>query len=169
MSTARKSLTSVCALAMALILAFGLSSFATSSTALADSTTSHTITINEPSGQKATHTYEAYQVFSGTYDSSSKQLQSITWGSGVNGDELLTALKADDTIGSVFADANDAATAAAAMAKLTDSQTAAMAKVVAQHLSSTKATSSDKKVTVTGDGYYFLKDVTEQDNIGSDT
>lgn len=169
MSTARKSLTSVCALAMALILAFGLSSFATSSTALADSTTSHTITINEPSGQKATHTYEAYQVFSGTYDSSNKQLQSITWGSGVNGDELLTALKADGTIGSVFADANDAATAAAAMAKLTDSQTAAMAKVVAQHLSSTKATSSDKKVTVTGDGYYFLKDVTEQDNIGSDT
>ncbi|MGI6535282.1 MAG: SpaA isopeptide-forming pilin-related protein [Eggerthellaceae bacterium] len=169
MSTARKSLASVFALAMALILVIGLAPFATSSTALADTTTSHTITINEPTGQKATHTYEAYQVFSGTYDSTSKQLQSITWGNGVDGDALLAALKADSTLGSAFADATDAPTAAAAMAKLTDSQTAAMAKIVAQHLGTTKATSADNKVTVTGDGYYFLKDVTEEANIGSDT
>ncbi len=154
---------------MSAILAIAMAVVLTPAAALADTTTSHTITINEPSGQKATHTYEAYQVFSGTYDSTSKQLQGITWGSGVNGDELLNALKADSTLGSVFADATDAPTAAAAMSKLTDSQTAAMAKIVAQHLSSTKATSASNKVTVTGDGYYFLKDVTEQANIGSDT
>jgi len=131
--------------------------------------TTHTITINEPSGHTATHTYEAYQVFSGNYDSTSKQLQHISWGSGVNGENLLAALKADANLKSVFAGATDAPTAAAAMSKLNAEQTAAMAKVVANNLAETKATSADGKVTVTGDGYYFLKDVTDQANIGSDT
>ena len=40
----------------------------------------HTITIKEPSGNQASHEYEAYQVFTGTYDSTSKQLESIGFG-----------------------------------------------------------------------------------------
>lgn len=157
----KSALSAILAIAMAMVL--------TPAAALADTTTSHTITINEPSGQGATHTYEAYQVFSGTYDSTSKQLQGITWGSGVNGTDLLNALKADTTLGSKFANATDAPTAAAAMSSLDANETAAMAKIVASHLTETKATSANGKVTVTGDGYYFLKDVTQQANIGSDT
>ena len=51
---------------------------------------------------KAGHTYEAYQIFAGTVASDAEQegnetgpmLGNITWGTGVNGDELLVALKA---------------------------------------------------------------------------
>lgn len=129
--------------------------------AFADATTPHTITVSEPGGQVDTHSYEAYQVFTGTYDAGSKQLQGITWGSGVNGDALLAALKADPTIGSKFTNATDAVTAAAAMSGITDksSEADALAKVVAANLSSTKVSSSNGKIEVVGDGYYFIKDV----------
>ncbi len=131
--------------------------------AFADTTTPHTITVSEPSGQVDTHSYEAYQVFTGTYDSGSKQLQNITWGSGVNGDALLAALKNDATIGSKFTSATDAVTAAAAMSGITDksADAEALAKVIAANLSTTKVASNNGEIAVTGDGYYFIKDVTE--------
>ena len=88
--------------ALALLAVFLLAVALVPAAAFADTTTPHTITVSEPSGQVDTHSYEAYQVFTGTYDSASKQLQGITWGSGVDGDALLAALKADATIGSKF-------------------------------------------------------------------
>ena len=129
----------------------------------------HTITIKEPSGNQASHEYEAYQVFTGTYDSTSKQLESIGWGSGVDDDTvLLKDLKADTTIGHYFTDATDAATAAAAMADVTSGSTdaEALAKVVAKHLSSTKYSTKvnhkeSDEIAVDSDGYYFIKDVTD--------
>ncbi|KXB61745.1 isopeptide-forming domain-containing fimbrial protein [Olsenella sp. DNF00959] len=161
----RKRLTGVFAVVAAVVMALAL----VPASAFADATTLHTVTVSEPSGQVDTHSYEAYQVFTGTYDSASKQLQNITWGSGVNGDALLAALKADPVIGSKFADATDAVTAAAAMSGITDKSTdaEALAKVIAANLSTTKFASDNGSIDVVGDGYYFIKDVTE--SLTSDT
>lgn len=71
----------------------------------ADGTT-YTITVNDT---KAGHTYGAYQIFSG--DLSDGVLSNIEWGTGVNGTELLSALKAAD------ATAYDGCTTAAEVAK----------------------------------------------------
>lgn len=129
---------------------------------------SHTITIKEPSGNQASHEYEAYQVFTGTYNSNSKQLEGIVWGSGVDGNALLTDLKADTTIGHYFTAATDAPTAAAAMADMKSGSTdaEALAKVVAKHLTTTKYSTKvnnkeSDEITVDADGYYFVKDVTD--------
>ena len=67
----------------------------------------YSITINN---DKAGHTYEAYQIFAGDVSSDEAQegnaegpiLSNITWGSGVDAnqlEELLAALKADETGG----------------------------------------------------------------------
>lgn len=120
---------------------------------------SHTITIKEPSGNQASHEYEAYQVFTGTYNSNSKQLEGIVWGSGVDGNALLTDLKADTTIGHYFTAATDAPTAAAAMADMKSGSTdaEALAKVVAKHLTTTKYSTKvnnkeSDEITVDADG-----------------
>lgn len=140
--------------AVAMVLALAPTAYAS---------TPHTITINEPDGQKASHTYEAYQVFTGTYDNNSKQLTGIKWGSGVDGDALLADLKADSTVKKYFDQANDAPTAAAAMADITSrsADAEALAKVVAKHLTTTKYNMDGGKITVDADGYYFIKDVTK--------
>jgi hypothetical protein len=156
-----KMLTGIVAALASVAMAFALAPAAFAAT-------SHTITINEPDGQQASHTYEAYQVFKGTYDGNSKQLTGITWGSGVDGNALLTDLKADSTIGKYFDKATDAPTAAAAMADITSSSAdaEALAKVVAKHLTTTNYSTvlngeKTNTITVDADGYYFIKDVTE--------
>jgi fimbrial isopeptide formation D2 family protein/LPXTG-motif cell wall-anchored protein len=168
MSTTSKTLARFVAAIAAFVAVFALGT-ALSQAPAAYAETTHDITITEPSGQVDTHAYDAYQVFAGTYDSESKQLQGITWGSGVDGAALLMALQSDPTIGSLFANATDAPTTAAAMAKITDksAEAEALAKVVGGNLTDTKASSSNGTVTVSGDGYYFIKDVSEE--LTSDT
>lgn len=169
MSTMSKALARTFAAFAAAVAVFALGMALAYAPAAAYAETTHDITITEPSGQVDTHSYDAYQVFAGTYDTESKQLQGITWGSGVDGVALLTALQSDPTIGSLFAGATDAPTAAAAMAKITDqsAEAEALAKVVGANLTDTKASSSNGTVTVSGDGYYFIKDVSEE--LTSDT
>lgn len=68
------------------------------------------IVINHPQ-QLTDHEYEAYQIFSGELhtDATGKEiLSTIEWGSGVNGANILTALKADTTYGALFATAESA-------------------------------------------------------------
>ena len=75
-------------LLMALVMVLGMS-VGTTVTAFAANSNAHTITItNDKSG----HTYTAYQVFAG--DISNGKLTNIVWGSGVEGEALLAALKA---------------------------------------------------------------------------
>ena len=150
---------------MALFLALVMT-MAMAFPAFADDTT-YTITIN---GSSAGHTYEAYQIFDG--DLSGETLSNITWGTGVNGDALLTALKGDDTIGEDFAEAASAADVAKV---LTGSEYGdnsenldAFAAVVGKNLAgsatgtSNGATKNEDKYqyTITGldAGYYFVKD-----------
>lgn len=116
------------------------------------------------------HTYKAYQVFEGTLSDSN--LTVTGWGSGVKGNEILTALKSDNAFVSgdanVFQEVTDAAGVAA---KLLDYQTDSaqikeFANVVAKHLSDTATGTSGsfdatvKTYTISGlaAGYYLVKD-----------
>ena len=132
--------------------------FTMSATAFAANTNAHTITITN---DKAGHTYTAYQVFKG--DISNGKLTNIEWGSGVNGDGLLVALKALEN--SHYSKCNTAEAVADVLKGFkNDSQNLdEFARVVGGHLSDTAAgtsTIADGKYTinVTGDGYYFIKD-----------
>ena len=77
------------ALLVALVLSLGVAS------AFADANAQHTITITPVAGQRGAHTYTAYQVFAGDYDNG--KLSNVTWGKGVDGDAILTALQNDTT------------------------------------------------------------------------
>ena len=160
MKTARKMLTVLLALVM---------TFAMSITAFAADTT-HTITITS---KTAGHTYEAYQVFAGTYDKSSGKLSNITWGSGVAGSALLAALQADTTLGSKFTgckSAEDVANVISDTTKAVDVD--AFAAIVAQHLGTTKTastTTDGATYTITGleDGYYFVNEDKLDSTVGT--
>lgn len=125
---------------------------------------------------KPGHTYEAYQIFAGTVSDDDMDvatdpgpmLGDITWGSGVDANEyanLLTALKADETIGERFDainDATDAAAIAAALDKATTADAEAFANVVSGFLSTTatESTAGDGVYNITdlAAGYYLVKD-----------
>jgi fimbrial isopeptide formation D2 family protein len=153
MKTSKKLLSVL--LALTLVLALSVCAFA------ADTT--YTITINNTASG---HTYEAYQMFKGDL-SSTGVLSNIKWGSGVDSAALLTALKADTTIGTKFTNAATAADVAKAMDGITNDSTEAkaFAQVVGQNLTTTIAGTStynttDKNYTISGldAGYYLVKD-----------
>ena len=151
-----KRMKKLASLVLALVMALAMAT-----TAFAANTTAHTITItNEKSG----HTYTAYQVFAG--DISDGKLTNIVWGSGVNGDDLLTALKGLEA--SPYADCKTAEDVADVLDNFVDDgeQLDAFAKVVGAHLGTAAGTSTETRgdtsstytINVTGDGYYFVKD-----------
>ena len=155
------------ALAMVMVLAMGLPVFADD---YGTANQAHTITIT--SNGTGVHNYEAYQVFKGNLNAEEGVLSDIQWGAGVNGDALLTALKANDTTKTAIGEAADAT----AVAKVLEAQKnnasflEAFADVVSANLTSTKAgtgassgaTPNKATVSVEGDGYYFIKDTTPQ-------
>lgn len=155
MNLLRKLLTAVIAIVMML---------GTGVTAMADATTPHTIKITSDATQKQDHTYEAYQVFVGTYDETSKQLQNFAWGNGVDSVALLTELKTKDA----YKKCTTAAEVAAVLNGITNDSAEAkeFAEIVAKHLVAGKEVKSTGNKTVgyelavTGDGYYFIKDTT---------
>lgn len=100
--------------ALALVLALTLL-LAMSATVFAADDTTYTITINNTT---TGHTYEAYQIFAGDLAEKDGKtiLSNIEWGSGVNGAALLTALKADATLGNDFKDCTTAAQVADVLA-----------------------------------------------------
>lgn len=145
----------------------------------AASNTQHTITINyENSG----HTYTAYQVFKGDYveKDGKKVLSNIKWGEGVNSTDLLAALKADETIGSDFTDADTAEAVAKILAGYENkgSKIKAFATVAGKYVTTAAGTSTEGSltggkypytITVTGDGYYLVADTGEVSETGERT
>lgn len=124
-------------------------------------------TVTVPSdGILKDHTFTAYQVFSGREEGGI--LSDVQWGSGINSDAFLAALKADTTYGSLFSDCTDAA----AVAKvLGDNNTnTALANAVAELAyanktgSGTALTSGENELA---DGYYLIVDTTENVAAGS--
>lgn len=141
----------------------------------ASAAVNYSITIQN---NKEGHTYEAYQIFAGTVsndaatggETGGPMLGDITWGTGVDAgrvDALLTALKADGTIGERFDainDATDAAAIAAALDGATAEIAAAFADVVSGYLAETPNgdtnTMTEGTYVIDGlpAGYYLVKD-----------
>lgn len=125
---------------------------------------SYSITI---SNRNAGHIYEAYQVFSGSLETVDGEnvLVDITWGSGVNGSDLLATLKTL-TVGETtpFSGATSAAEVAEVLDNaIDDSELAkAFADTATKHLTTVKAVSTyqiyDYSISVSQPGYYLIKD-----------
>lgn len=121
-------------------------------------------TVTVPSdGILKDHTFTAYQVFSGREEDGI--LSDVQWGSGINSDAFLAALKADTTYGNLFTNCTDAA----AVAKvLGDNNTKTdLANAVAK-LAYANKTGTGTALTSGGntlaDGYYLIVDTTA--NVG---
>lgn len=135
-------------LAVAMLCAMAVPAFAAGGT--------NTLTIN---GTTEGHTYEAYQVFTGTLNEST--LSDVAWGNGVDGAGIL----ADADLPSSLKPASTAAELAANLTNATADEIDAFAKVVGNHIKTEnkhESTASGKTYTITGlsDGYYFVKDAT---------
>lgn len=161
-------------LSLAAVLSFAMPAFAEDTPAAPAG--SHTIKIRF---EKPDHEYKAYQVFKGDYfeDADGGHLSTISWGSGVDGETLLAALKDGTNAGLAtdFAAAETAENVADVLAKYGDDSEKldAFAKLVEAHLTdvvagtSTQSTAKDDAgqyvytIPVTGDGYYFVKDSKE--------
>ena len=150
-----KRMRRIASLLLAMVMAFGLTA-----TAFAAEV------VNETG-----HTYAAYQVFKGTQQESVKEgdgsitaLGDIDWGSGVNGGELLDALKTLTVGGATpFAGCESAAAVAAVLDGQTD-YTSDIAKAFANAADKHRTETStpipaDKNATVNlEDGYYLFVD-----------
>lgn len=154
--------------ALALLLALTMLLATGAVTVLAANT--YTITI---SGSKVVsgHTYQAYQIFAGDLAEKDNKtiLSNIKWGNGVDGEALLTALKADTTFGSDFSACTTAAEVAEKLATYENDaeKTQQFAKLAGANLTTTVAGTSqwgetNKEYTISGlaAGYYLVKDVT---------
>jgi fimbrial isopeptide formation D2 family protein/LPXTG-motif cell wall-anchored protein len=141
-------------LALAITLIFAIPAFAEGTTC--------TITINNPASG---HTYEAYQIFTGDL-SEEGVLSNVTWGSGVNGADLLAALRGATISGLDFSACTDAASVAKVLSDAGPEYDAAasqaFAQIVGQHLSTIKTASAagTGNYTISGldAGYYLVKD-----------
>lgn len=142
----------------------------------AEEPATYTITItHEASG----HTYEAYQVFKGTLDSTQQILSDVQWGDGVKVAELAAALK-ELVVGETkpfekAIEADPAKTSAADVAKVLDNAVddsalaQAFADTVTNHLTDKKTDSKELpkgegsefysyEITGLNPGYYLVKD-----------
>lgn len=132
--------------------------------ALAMTMTAFAATVTVPSeGILKDHTFTAYQIMSGREEGGI--LSDVQWGSGINSDAFLAALKADTTYGSKFTDCTDAV----AVAKvLGDNNTnTALANAVAKLAYANKTgtgTALTSGENTLADGYYLVVDTTA--NVG---
>lgn len=136
---------------------------------------SHTISITAK--DDSSHSYAAYQVFAGDYDAKTGKLSNVKWGNGVNGDTLLTALKADANANKDdFASCKSAADVANVLAGYENDSAKldAFASIVGDNLGTTSTTATKgegKAYSISGlaDGYYFVKDTAAVTGTGAST
>ena len=115
-----------------------------------------------------THSYAAYQIFSGTQADSSVPLGDVEWGSGINGANFLAGLKTDVRFNNnedvnIFASCTTALDVAAVLGGYQDKSDVAMAfaNVAANHLTTTStAIAADASPVELPAGYYLLVDTT---------
>ena len=112
-----------------------------------------------------THSYNAYQIFSGTQADNSVPLGDVAWGSGINGAAFLAELKTDTRFvkegTNIFASCTTAADVAAVLGSYADKsgEANAFANVAAKHLTTTfTAIAADASTVDLAAGYYLLVD-----------
>lgn len=145
-----KHMKKIASLLLALVMAFAMT------------TTVFAAVVNNTTG----HTYDAYQIFSGTQETDNPALGDVKWGNGINETTFLPALQGDSrfilTEGgpNIFASCATAADVAAVLGNYTDNSDVAeaFANVAASHLTATKTAISDTVTLVPG--YYLLVDTT---------
>ena len=110
------------------------------------------------------HSFTAYQIFSGREESG--VLSDVQWGSGIDSDAFLTALKADTTHGSLFTNCTSAADVAKVLGE--NNTKSGLANRFAE-LAYAKKTGSGTALTsgknTLADGYYLVVDTTA--NVGA--
>ena len=149
-----KQVKKLCAILLAFVLSMSLTTFS-----LAADT--YTITI---SNSETGHTYDAYQIFSGDLAQVEGKavLSNVQWGSGINSESFLTALKGGGA--GLTGDYSQCDTAADVAKVLggTPADAKAFAELAGKHLGSVTAssTSGDGSYTISGliAGYYLVKD-----------
>lgn len=121
-------------------------------------------TVTVPSeGILKNHTFTAYQIFSGREEGGI--LSDVQWGSGINSDTFLAALKADTTYGSTFTDCTDAAAVAKVLGENNTNTGLANAVAKLAYANKTGAgTALTSGENTLADGYYLVVDTTE--NVG---
>ena len=144
-------------LAAVMVLAMGVPTFAASG--------EYTITINNA---LAGHTYQAYQVFAGDLSENEETLSNVTWGDGVDGTAILTALKGTEEETTAYENCTTAADVAKVLETYGEnsSEMKAFADIVGQHLTETTSgtlsayNSVNQSYTISGlaAGYYLVKD-----------
>lgn len=137
----------------------------------------YSITVNG----KAGHTYQAYQIFTGTVSANGKTLSDIKWGTGVTPATLLSKLQENSAISSYFANitnANDnAEKIAEIIGKFEDSSKEAYAVADSVEASVTTTLESgtiaenatSTEITVSHAGYYLIKDANRSQDNNSET
>lgn len=125
------------------------------------------------SAKDAVHTFDAYQIFSGTMSEEAGKenaLGDVEWGTGINPERFLAALKADATIGSHFtsaATAKDVANAMVAFANKS-AEANAFARIAYANKNTTKITGGES-VRISNAGYYLFVDTTSFGAYDTDT
>ena len=111
------------------------------------------------------HSYNAYQIFSGTQADNSVPLGDVAWGSDINGAAFLAELKTDTRFvkegTNIFTSCTTAADVAAVLGGYTDKsdEANAFANVAAKHLTTTfTAIAADASTVDLAAGYYLLVD-----------
>ena len=112
-----------------------------------------------------THSYNAYQIFSGTQADNSVPLGDVAWGTGINGTAFLEELKTDTRFvkegKNIFASCTTAADVAAVLGDYADKsdEANAFANVAAKHLTTTfTEIAADASTVDLATGYYLLVD-----------
>ena len=112
-----------------------------------------------------THSYNAYQIFSGTQADNSVPLGDVAWGTGINGTAFLAELKTDTRFvkegKNIFTSCTTAADVAAVLGDYADKsdEANAFANVAAKHLTTTfTEIAADASTVELTAGYYLLVD-----------
>lgn len=132
-------------LAVAMVCAMAIPAFAAAGTLVPGSKVNVT-----------NHNFEAYQIFSAKLDSTKNKLSDVKWGTGVNGDELLAALKTTTD----FASCESASDVAEKLAKFDAEHATKFAAFVANGYLTIDKTEGTGSIALPSAGYYLIKDVT---------
>lgn len=150
--------------AVAATAAMAVAGFAGASTAMAVDGNTVNVTVPGADSNLNGHAYTAYQILSGTQATSGGALGDAKWGTGIDGDAFLTALKADSTIGKYFADVTNGKGFAEALSNIGNfpadgANTRLVAKIAMKHTQGA-GTILVAPTTSLAKGYYLIVDST---------